>query len=44
MWSCTKHVKCDDLTQIKLFDLCFKITLWTPLEQIKMYAKFFTSL
>ena len=25
MWSCTKHVICDYLTQIKLFDLCFKI-------------------
>ena len=25
MWNCTKLVKCDYLTQIKLFDLCFKI-------------------
>ena len=24
-WRCTKLVKCDYLTQIKLFDLCFKI-------------------
>ena len=24
-WSCTKLVKCDNLTKKKLFDLCFKI-------------------
>ena len=43
MRSCTKLVKCDYLTQKKLFDLYFKIH-WTPLEHIKLYAKFFTSL
>ena len=40
MWSCTKRVKCEYLTQKKLFDL-LQNTLWTPLEQIKMYVKFF---
>ena len=42
IWSCTKLVKCDYLTQINLFDLVLN-TLWTRLEPTKIF-KFFISL
>ena len=35
--------ECDYLEQIKLLDLSLK-TLWTTLQELKMYAKLFTSL